>query len=222
MNIVSYDKFDINPNVKISDMYIGNNKNKIVKVKNFFKDPEFMRKYALGETYIDEKGQKNLGSSDKQTHWYTHRFSMDCDNYAHFFDAIKSNVYLDTNVQYTFLPNVYNFQYYDRMVENIPHVDPSHYAGVLSLNYNDETEGTKSSTRFHRLKATGEEYTLHHTYRDILPESTPPEGYEIYHKEPHEFNTLILYEARLFHSAYADYSKWTSNIKRLTFNCFYW
>ena len=222
MKIESFEKFSINPTIKLSDFYIGNSGTKIVKVKNFFKNPEFMRDYALNSYYIDEKEMRNLGFSDKQTHWYTHRFSMDFDKYFMFLDTVKSEIFHDANSQYTILPNYYNFQYYDKMGENVPHTDPSHYAGVLSLNYDHESEGTGSCTRFHRLKETGEEYTLNNTYRNVRPNNTPKDGFECYHKEPHEFNTLVLYEARLFHSAYADYSKWNSEVKRLTFNVFFW
>jgi len=219
---VDFDKFQVNDTIKISESYIGNTGSKIVKIDNFFKDPEFIREYALNAYYINEHDVNGLGTGDSKTHWYTHRFSMHFDNYDFFFDKVKAEIFYDKNVQYTMLPNHYNFQYYDMMGPNVPHTDPTHYAGVLSLNYKDEMEGTGSCTRFHRLKKTGEEITLNGTYRAVRPDQTPPDGFECYHEVAHEFNTLFIYEARMFHSAYCDYSKWTSDIKRLTFNCFTW
>lgn len=219
---VNYDKFEINDNLKLSEVYIGNTGSKIVKIDNFFKHPEFIREYALNAYYIDEHNLNGLGTGDSKTHWYTHRFSMDFDKYAHFFDKVKSEIFYDQNIHYSIHPSHYNFQYYDKMGPNVPHTDPTHYAGILSLNYEDEMEGTGSCTRFHRLKKTGEEITLNGTYRAVRPDQTPSDGFECYYKIPHNFNTLFMYEARLFHSAYCDYSKWTSDIKRLTFNCFTW
>lgn len=223
MKIVDFDKFNISEKLTVSEFYIGNTGSKIVKIKNFFKHPEFMREYALNAYYIDEKKMRNLGKHDEKTHWFTHRFSMDFDQYDIFFDKVKVDLFFDGNIQYTPLPNHYNFQYYDKMhTENFPHNDPVHYAGVLSLNYDHELKGTGSATKFHRLKKTGEEYTLNNTYRSVRPNNSPIEDFECYHSELHEFNTFIIYEARLLHSAYCDYSKWTSDVKRLTFNCFTW
>ena len=139
---VDFDKFQINDTVKISEVYVGNTGSKIVKIQNFFKYPEFIREYALNAYYIDEKNMNGLGTSDSKTHWYTHRFSMEFDKYAPFFDKVKEEIYYDVNIQYSIHPNHYNFQYYDKMGPNVPHTDPVHYAGVLALNYDEELEGT--------------------------------------------------------------------------------
>ena len=111
-----------------------------------------------------------------------------------------------------------------------PHIDDTAYASVTSLNLNSELIGTKSGTSFYRFTPTGEEYSKLYSYRlertrchsedliDFDYENLLFNNFEMYHLEEHSYNTMIFYEANLFHSAY--FHKSNFKVDRLTFNCF--
>lgn len=214
LKIVKSADFRINKKFKLTEKYIGNANNKIIIIEDFLKNPELIRNYGLEMSYIDEKNEKKY-AQDTLTHWYTHRTSLFSDQYRDFFLWIINNHFgsID-NYQNDFMST---FQYYDRIVNSKPHVDPMLYSSVLCLNLKDELENTSSSTRFYRYKLTGEESVKYRT--NIF--NSPLDNFEIYHLEEHQFNKLIIYEASLLHNGFADYSKWDSKIKRFTLNFFY-
>jgi hypothetical protein len=223
IKVVPSDVFSHNEKLKVDIKYIGNSLNKILVIKNFFSDPEFVRDYALNCTYVDEKVENNMANTgSKDTHWFTHRFSVSTYQYNNFLNEMKGQLYEDRNDTYSYYPKTFTFQYYDKLEKNIPHVDPCNYAGVLSLNLPHELYDVNSGTGFYRIKETGEEIIRSRTYKEILVSNAETSDFEMYHFEEHEFNSLILYESRLLHNPESDYSNWTSEVKRLTFNLFFW
>lgn len=223
IKVVDIEKFLLNQHIKLNEKYIGNHHNKIVVGNNFFSDPDFIRNYALNQIYIDEYNHRDLGYRNENTHWYTHKFPLDYKEYSEFLNWIKIEIYKDINPHYGVFSNKSNFQYYDKIGENIPHVDPFRFAGVVSLNTESELKDTLSGTKFFRIKETGEENIEHNSYKDkLITENCTIDDFEEYHLQEHSFNTLIIYPSTLLHSPFANYLNWNSKIKRLTFNIFFW
>lgn len=223
VRVTDIEKFFPNQHLKLNERYIGNHHNKIIVSDNFFYDPNFIRNYALNQIYIDEHKHRKLGCDDQETHWYTHKFPIDYKEYSDFLNWVKINMYKDLNHHYGVFANKSNFQYYDKIGKNIPHVDSFRFAGVVCLNTESELSNTSSSTKFFRIKETGEENIEPNSYKDdLMSKNSTFEDFEEYYCERHSFNKLIIYPSNLLHSAYADYSEWSSDIKRLTFNLFFW
>ena len=222
MKLIKSEDFSINPQTIIRERYIGNSKSKILIAENFFNNPEFIREYALNAYYVDEKTEYKLGNVNDKTHWYTHRFAMNELHYREFLSWAKKTVFEDRNCQHENYPFQFSFQYYEKIGKCIPHVDNTNYAGLVPLNIGSELSGTSSGTGFYRYKKTGDEMVTCGSYRHYSISSSQLTDFEKYHIEYHKFNTFIMYEGRLLHNGEADYSKWTSENKRLTFNFFSW
>ena len=64
MKILSQDIFAINQHARPRIQLIGNCKNILVVVDNFFENPELVREHALSTTYFDEQTLCKLGAHD--------------------------------------------------------------------------------------------------------------------------------------------------------------
>ena len=131
--------------------------------------------------------------------------------------------------------SIFTFQKYEpgtqcRTTSMWPHVDWMHYACVLSLNTNEELEGTDSGTGFCRHIETNMEHTcsdinyrhrrarnMDETMTTLDPSTFDRDGWELYHIEPHEYNTLLMYEGNVWHLPYFNLD-WKCD--RITFNGF--
>lgn len=222
MNIIKSEDLSINELVTIKEKRIGNNNSKLIIAENFFNNPHFVREYALECSYIDEKVDYNLGTKGDETHWYTHRIGMNEIHYREFFDWARKTLFEDNAIHYTVFPYQFSFHYFDKMGTNTPHVDNTRYAGLVSLNTNEELSGKSSGTGFYRYKKTKQETITSQTYNNWSISKEGPNAYEKYYMHYHKFNTLILYEGNLLHNGEANYDVWNEDVKRLTFNCFTW
>ena len=99
------------------------------------------------------------------------------------------------------------------------------------MNYDEELEESQSGTAFFRNTEFQEEYVSSdknyrtarlvnkvNAYVNFDPSQFRSKEWERYHVEPHEFNTLLIYEGKLWHSPYFRQAGWDTN--RLTFNAF--
>ena len=127
--------------------------------------------------------------------------------------------------------------YRPRIESNLSHLLDAQKLGMSSLimrmdlNFNEEMSDAQSGTAFWRSKEFQEEFVSSdknyrgsrilnkiNAYVNFDPSQYKSKDWERYHVEPHEFNTLLLYEGRLWHSPYFRQEGWGTN--RLTFNAF--
>jgi hypothetical protein len=234
MKVINPDILKVNhpSNWEVEQKHIGKSKNRILRVKNFFVNPEEIRAYALATEYVSTlMGEHtnlpgyihNIGLPSKQLH---EPFSYLCKTY---FGASKSLMAIPAYSTFTF--QMYEVFEKCRLMSLIPHTDDTHYACVMSLNTLEESEGTHSGTAFFRYEETDEEFLASdRNYRvervqnkiqamvNFDPSSLKLKDWDRYHIEPHEYNTLVLYEGKLWHSPYYIQEHWKAN--RLTFNAF--
>ena len=203
--IADVDRLRINEQVQYKEKYIGDSKSKILLLKDFFKDPEYVKDYALSG-YFDKPPGANPG--------FTSAVSVNANEYRAFiqYAAEKFFNYKTTR------PAVVRFQAFKSIPEQPPHVDEVDVlAGLCPLNV---IEGVESSTNFYRHK-NGHEYAINagcYRYKNLV--QTKPEDWDLYHTEYHRFNTFIMYESCLFHTGRMNNYLWKSPEPRLTFNFF--
>ena len=219
-------------NWEVEQIHIGNCKNRIIKIKNFFEEPEQVRAYAQAAEYVNTVGGQfsnlpgyvcKLGNISNQF-YPNFKFAL-----ATYFECDKKVMLQSEFSQFTF--QMYEVQEKCRMCSLAPHTDDTHYAAVLSLNFNEEMSDAQSGTAFWRSKEFQEEFVSSdknyrgsrilnkiNAYVNFDPSQYKSKDWERYHVEPHEFNTLLLYEGRLWHSPYFRQEGWGTN--RLTFNAF--
>ena len=234
MKILNTDILKVNPPSvwEVQHKHIGKYKNRILRVKNFFTNPDEIRSYALATDYVSTvMGEytnlpgyiHNIGMISTQLH---SPFSYLCKTY---FGAKKSLMSVPAYSKFTF--QMYEVFEKCRLMSLTPHTDDTHYGCVMSLNTSEESEGTYSGTAFFRHNKTEEEFvTSDRNYRmervenkiqtmvNFDPSSLELNDWERYHIEPHEYNAMILYEGKLWHSPYYIQEHWKAN--RLTFNAF--
>jgi hypothetical protein len=203
--------FSINKNVKITEKFIGKSNNKIIIADNFFMFPNHVRQYALSCSYVKEGGHANPG--------YIHRTGINTFEFLNFTNWLKEYYFKDPRENYN--APIFSFQAYDKIGSILPHIDEVNYAGLCCLNTDEEIFNDISGTSFYEYK-TGEEHSHAHSYRTQILDSSKLEDWNKYHTEYHQYNRFIFYESCLFHSAYWDENKWTSDNPRLTFNTFTW
>ena len=105
------------------------------------------------------------------------------------------------------------------------------YLFEIRSKLDEELADSKSGTAFWRSKEFKDEYVssdrnyrtarLHNkvnAYVNFDPSQYKAKDWERYHVEQHEYNTLLVYEGKMWHSPYFDQSGWSTN--RLTFNAF--
>lgn len=217
---------------EVEQLHIGSAKNRVIKIKNFFKNPEQVRAYALATDYVNTvSGQ--FSNLPGYVHKLGHISNQFYPNFkfllATYFEADKKIMLQPEFSHFTF--QMYEVQEKCRMCSLAPHTDDTHYAAVLSLNFDEELMDTKSGTAFWKSKEFQEEYvSSDKNYRtsrlankvnafvNFDPSQYRSKDWERYHVEPHEFNSLLVYEGRLWHSPYFVQDGWDTN--RLTFNAF--
>ena len=218
---------------KINVNYIGNSKNKIVEIKNFFEHPDKVKNYANSVQYVNAFNDQRYSVPG-----YVHEIC----NYVQdlIIKKILDEVCLNFSPQTSFSldhSHRFTFQAYSKNTECkissiYPHTDRCRYSAVCSLNEDSDYDGDDNGTSFWRNTETLEEYaTCDYNYRqlgylksvskgytDLDPSKTISLGWKKYHLQKHSYNTFIMYEGNLWHSPYFDKTKW--NTERLTFNCF--
>lgn len=211
VEVIDSQIFSINKNVKVTEKFIGKSNNKLIIADNFFLFPNQVRDYALSVSYTREGGHANPG--------YIHRTGLNTFQFLDFTRWLKESYYGDPRENYN--APIFSFQAYDTIGSVLPHIDEVNYAGLCCLNTDEEVAGNISGTSFYRYK-TGEEHTHQYSYRTEILSSSSQKDWNKYHTEYHKYNRFIFYESCLFHSAYWDQKKWSSEHPRLTFNTFTW
>lgn len=210
---------------------IGQSQNRIIKIKNFFSNPNKVREIALqAELKSTIMGEKS------STPGYISRIgNVDMMFLSSFKEILHEKMDASRLILHNPKNCIFTIQKYKpgelcRTTSMYPHVDWMHYACVLGLNTNEELEGTESSTAFCRNIVTNMEHTCsdmnyrHNRARNqdntmvpLDPSTFDKCGWLTYHKEPHEYNTLLMYEGNLWHTPYFN-TNWICD--RLTFNGF--
>lgn len=208
VEVINPEIFSVNKNLKVEEKYIGNFKNKILIIDNFFNYPDQVQEYALSVSYVKEGGHANPG--------YIHRTGFNTFEFLNFTRWAREVFYKDHRENYN--APIFSFQAYENIGEVLPHIDEVNYAGLCCLNKISENI---SGTSFFKYK-TGEEYSRQYSYREDIFSSSQSKDWTRYHIEYHQYNRFIFYESCLFHSAYWNKSKWGSKTPRLTFNTFTW
>lgn len=143
----------------VEQIHIGNSKNRLIKVKNFFKNPEQVRAYAMSSDYVS-----TLNGEYSNLPGLVHRIGHPSKQFnepfkfllATYFESGKRVMNIPAMSDFTF--QLYEVQEKCRMCSLAPHTDDTHYAAVLSLNTAEELEGTDSGTAFFRNTQFQEEF----------------------------------------------------------------
>ena len=233
MNIIDPDEiFATNHfNWRIMHYEIGNSQNRILLIRNFFKNPDKLREYAESVDYVN-----TIDGQVSAIPGYIHRIGNGVRTLIrpmvglaqHQFEASDQ---FDVEGPHKFTFQVYPIDKEIRLASLHPHTDNVRYAGVCSLNKPEEYDGTDNGTALWRNDKTLEEHTLRDfnyrakrvglntkDYIKLDPSKVDIPDWSIYHVIPHSYNTLVMYEGNMWHSPYFDRSKWKTN--RITFNCF--
>lgn len=222
----------INPsNWRVDTIHIGNSKTRILKIKNFFDNPDKVRDICLSSNFVSTV----MGEYSALSGYMVRIGNVTTNFFKPFTEALQK--YMDASPYILQVPNrsIFTFQKYEpgslcRTMSLYPHIDRLYYACVLSLNTSTELEHTESGTAFCRHVETNMEYACSDiNYRHsrvqnynqemvvLDPSSFERSGWEIYHIESHEYNSLLMYEGNVWHTPYFN-SNW--NCDRITFNGF--
>ena len=230
--MINAKEFYIDPSSwEVDVIHVGQSQNRLLKIKNFFSNPDEVREISLqAELKSTIMGEKS------STPGYISRIgNVD----MMFLSPIKEILHEKMGASRLILHNpkncIFTIQKYKpgelcRTTSMYPHIDWMHYACVLSLNTNEELKGTESSTAFCRHIETNMEHSCsdmnyrHDRVRNqdqdmvsLDPSTFDRKGWVTYHKELHEYNTLVLYEGNIWHTPYFN-TDWKCD--RLTFNGF--
>ena len=217
---------------EVEQLHIGKAKNRVIKIKNFFVNPEQGRAYAMAADYVS-----TVDGEFSNLPGYVSRLGHVANQLLPQFRFILSN-YFEASKKVMKDPEFshFTFQSYEvekkcRMCSLTPHTDDTHYAAVLALNYDEEMDGTDNGTAFWRHAEYDEEFVSSdknyrierivnkvNAYVNFDPSKYKTKHWERYHVEKHEFNTLLVYEGRMWHSPYFRQEGW--DVDRLTFNAF--
>lgn len=221
-------------NWRVMNYEIGNSNNRILVIRNFFKNPDKLREYAESVDYVDTINGQVSGIPG-----YIHRIGNGIKTLLRPIISIVTGEFEASEDFVLQNPHKFTFQIYPvnqevRKASLSPHTDNVRYAGVCSLNKEDEYDGTDNGTALWRNDYTSEEHTLrefnyrakrHYNmdpkseeYVKLDPSAVDIPGWSIYHVIQHSYNTMVLYEGNMWHSPYYTASKWKSD--RITFNCF--
>jgi len=216
---------------RISKYEIGNSKNRIVVIKNFFKNPDILTEYAKSLDYVNTIDGQISGVPG-----YVHRIGNGIKPLLRPLVSIATREFEAHEDFVLQNPHKFTFQIYPVGKEVnesslFPHVDNVRYAGVCSLNKENEYDGNDNGTALWINDKSKEEYVCKdYNYRikryqtknknkvNLDPCNIDIPEWSIYHIIPHSYNTLVLYEGNLWHSPYFNSSSWKTD--RTTFNCF--
>lgn len=217
----------------VNMVHVGNSKNRIVTIKNFFKCPDQLKDYATSLDFVDTmQGQvtaipgfvHKIGNGEIALKKPIVDFATDAFKVTEPFNV-------DGNHDFTFQVYPTTESRKCSFFSLYPHVDNRRYAGVCSLS--TEYSGDDNGTAFWRSKITGEEHIakdfnyrqmgehsgfIPHGETLLDPSSVTINNWERYYLAKHEYNTMVMYEGNVWHSPYFDASKWSGD--RTTFNCF--
>lgn len=194
---------------------------KILKIKNFYKRPELVRKYLL-ETPSNHFqnmmsnpetgliGMRSIVDLELSELWFTvlhlatTEFGIDPTD-ALFREQFVSNIYTHLNKGESYGKNV------------APHFDPSITASVW-LNLPDECKGGTAFYYNSRYKAHDlEDVVDFNNYKKI--KKAYPDGvdddWEMVDLVPMEYNTFIMYNAMRFHNPYIE-PEWYQDCYRIS------
>lgn len=235
MKVINSELFNVNhpSHWEVEEKHIGNLKNKIVIVKNWFTNPEELMFFAKSVDYVDTiQGQvTNLpGYLHLIGNYKKSLYSPILYVCKQFFNSSDETMRNPEETRFSF--QIYDTSQKVRFMSLFPHSDYTRYASVLSFNKEDDYDSeTPNGTAFWRYKETGEEYVCaERNYRTeriankacsmttFDPSQVKLKEWERYHVEPHQFNTILFYEGSLWHSPYFAKDGWKTN--RLTFNAF--
>ena len=224
--------FGIDPSLwEVDVLHVGLSKNRLLKVRNFFSNPDEVRDFGLHAEL-----KSTIMGEVSAIPGYTKRIGgVDMRFFTQFRDLILQRMSAPMSILHNPKLSIFTIQSYKpgtecRVMSMYPHVDWIHYACVLSLNTPEELEGTDSGTGFCRHIETSMEHTCSDiNYRHLRarnmdesmttldPINFDRKGWELYHVEPHEYNTLLIYEGNVWHITYFN-TNWKCD--RLTFNGF--
>ena len=225
-------EFDIDlSSWEVDVIHIGQSQTRLLKIKNFFSNPDKVRDVALN---ADLKSTI-MGEKSSTPGYISRMGGVDLKFFTPFRDILYDKMNAPRLILHNPKTSIFTIQKYKpgelcRTTSMYPHVDWMHYACVLSLNTNEELEGTDSGTAFCKHISTNMEHTCsdinyrHERVRNqdqtmvpLDPSTFDRCGWITYHVEPHEYNTLLMYEGNVWHTPYFN-TNWKCD--RLTFNGF--
>jgi hypothetical protein len=218
--MIKFDKtiFEVNKKLTVTLLEIGNEKNRLLEVENFFKYPDRVRDF-LNNIPIQDVLERSKDSSNL---FPGYQIELK-------YNINDLNVFLNKAYKLAFNYNLtqdsiskLTYQCIDgndtiKNISNYPHVDPALFASNIFLNYDSEI-GEDSGTAFYRNKITGNEYmpmnnSMYRYNRDFIYNSKMDsytkyapifnnEDWQMYHLSHQKFNKLNLYEGALYHNAF--------------------
>ena len=230
--MINAKEFDIDPSSwEVDVIHIGQFQNRLLKVKNFFSNPDKVREVGLQADF-----KSTIMGEISAIPGYTSRVGgVDLRFFVPFRTLLLERMAAPVTILHNHKISIFSIQKYKpgtecRTMSMYPHVDWIHYAAVVPLNTNEELEGTDNGTGFCRHIETGMEHICSDiNYRHLRarnmdvtmtvldPSTYDRKGWELYHIEPHEYNTLLLYEGNVWHIPYFN-TNWKCD--RITFNGF--
>ena len=230
--------FEVNSGINVTTYDVGNHKNRIVSVDNFFAYPEKVRDFLLTipQQFIPHPSMKPT-AWDAKAGFYPGYQTYLSFQIKELEEKIKKIAQIEFGYSGRFIN--YSFQRifgHSKVFKqsNWPHCDDSALAGNICLNFDDEIEGD-TGTSFYRVKETGEEYFHPSTcmYRksrycftpqrmdmDVYQPIVENTKYIRYHLDEHKFNRFNLYEGACFHTAFMEKGKYL-NTPRMTLSISY-
>lgn len=224
--------FDIDPSSwEVDVLHVGQSQNRLVKIRNFFSNPDKVREIGM-----QAELKSTIMGEVSSIPGYTGRIGgVDMKFFTNFRTPILERMAAPMTILHNPKLSIFTIQRYKpgtecRVMSMYPHVDWMHYACVLSLNTEEELAGTDSGTGFCRQIETGMEHTcsdinyrhlrarnMNESMTTLDPSTFDRKGWELYHIEPHQYNTLLIYEGNVWHIPYFN-TDWKCD--RLTFNGF--
>jgi len=216
--------FEVNKNFTTTLTEIGNGKNRLLEIDNFFKNPERVR------DFLDATPNQDMESRHKA-------FRSFFPGYQTFlkYDFGDMNAFFKEAYNQVFGSNlssgiVYAYQCIDgnKPIEKqscLPHTDPMFFAANIFLNYDNEI-GESSGTAFYRSKHTGNEmrpaieasYRINRDFgfkkqiegKTRFAPIIDNEDWTRYHVSLQKFNKLNMYEGALYHGAFIKFNTFTT------------
>lgn len=229
--MIKFDKtiFEVNKKLTVTLLEIGNEKNRLLEVENFFKYPERVRNFLNNIPIQNIKDRSN--NSTNIFPGYQIELMYDFNDLNVFFNKAYKLAFNASLTQETI--SKFTYQCIDgnesiRNLSNFPHIDPALFASNIFLNYDIEI-GEDSGTAFYRNKISGNEYmpinpmnnSMYRYNRDIIFNSKMDyntkyapiinnDDWEMYYISRQKFNKLNLYEGALYHNAFMKINTFTT------------
>lgn len=224
--MIKFDKtiFEVNKRLTVTLLEIGNEKNRLLEVENFFKYPDRVRNF-LNEIPIQSATDLSNTKSVFPGYQVELKYFLS-DLNAFLNKAYKLFDYnMSQNSTLKFTYQCIDGNELNKNVSNFPHVDPVLLASNIFLNYDNEI-GEDSGTAFYRNKHSSNEYmhfksSIYRYEREFNARKievkntryTPisnNDDWEMYHLSRQKFNKLNLYEGALYHNAFMKINSFTT------------